>query len=236
MGELRLCVYLAALVVGAVAFAGCGSSASEKGKYTAADVRAAYFRAKDAAFEARQYWADPDFHSMTNYVPLGGIEACPLAQRATGVKNAVEPTAGDPVQLYVVAPRHDDDGLTPTIVQGALLFPTDAIAERGMEQVAAAVDRCPRSYDVRGGPSPILGKYSVSVRPTEVSGWKGIAQQVAHTYQADDVYYEDMAHVILRRGNVILFLDFDHKQVIGDRSDAVDGIESVAKVVLERLG
>jgi hypothetical protein len=236
MAELRLPLAALALAL-ALGAAGCGSSASaDKGKYSADDVRAAYFRANDAEFPARQYWADPDFHSMTNYVPLGGIEACPLAQRATGVKNAVVPQAGDPVQLFVVAPRHDDDGLTPTVVQGALLFPTDAIADRGMDEVAAAVDRCPRSYDVRGGPSPILGKYSVTVRPLEVSGWKGIAQQVAHTYQADDVYYEDMAHVILRRANVILFLDFDHKQVIGDRSDAVDGIEAVAKVVLERLG
>ena len=30
----------------------------------------------------RDYWVDPDYHSHTNYVPLGGIEACPLAQRA----------------------------------------------------------------------------------------------------------------------------------------------------------
>jgi hypothetical protein len=234
MADRRLLAALA-LALG-VAAAGCGSGGETKARYTDADIRAAYFRAADADFQAQQYWADPDFHSMANYVPLGGVEACPLAQRATGVKNAVEPTAGDPVQQFVVAPLRDDDGLTPTVVQGALVFPTDAIADNGMRQVAAAVDRCPRSYDVRGGPSPILGTYSVSVRPLEVSGWKGIAQQVAHTYQADDVYYEDMGHVILHRANVILYLDVDHKKVIGDRADSVDRVEEVAKIMLKRLG
>ncbi len=96
--------------------------------------------------------------------------------------------------------------------------------------------KCPASYEVRGGPSPILGTYSVSSRPLETGGWKGVLQQIAHTNPADDVYYEDAAHVIVQRANVILYLDVTHRKIIGERADSSAKAEAVLRTVLKRLG
>ena len=45
-----------------------------------------------------------------------------------------------------------------------------------------------------------------------------------------------MAHVVIHRDNVILYLDVVQQRVIGDRSDAVEKDEAVAKTILKRLG
>ena len=45
-----------------------------------------------------------------------------------------------------------------------------------------------------------------------------------------------MAHLVLHRDNVILYLDVVQQHVIGDRSDAVAKGEDVAKTILKRLG
>ena len=92
------------------------------------------------------------------------------------------------------------------------------------------------SYEVRGGPSPILGTYSVSSRTLETNGWKGVVQQIAHTNPADDVYYEDAAHVIVQRANVILYFNVTHEKIIGERSDSGATAQTVLKTVLKRLG
>ena len=61
-------------------------------------------------------------------------------------------------------------------------------------------------------------------------------QQIAHTNPADDVYYEDAAHVVVQRANVILYLDVTHRKIIGERSDASAKAEAVLRTVLKRLG
>src|SRR3954452_11331348 len=117
--------------------AGCGSEAKN---YTGADVKAAYFRASDEGELTRtlveDYWADPDDHQHTNYVPLDGIETCPQAQRAHANakidSNSVPPKAGDPVSQFVVAPKNPDDNHTPSITEGGLVFGTSTIATDGM--------------------------------------------------------------------------------------------------------
>ena len=91
--------------------AGCGSDA--KSGYTSADVKSAYFRASDESKAARplvqDYWADPNSHEHTNFVPGEGIETCPQAQRANANAdlkgNFVLPSAGQPVNQFVVAPK-----------------------------------------------------------------------------------------------------------------------------------
>ena len=45
-----------------------------------------------------------------------------------------------------------------------------------------------------------------------------------------------MAHLVIHRDNVILYLDLVQQHVIGDRSDAVEKDEAVAKTILKRLG
>jgi hypothetical protein len=226
----------------AVVLAGCGSDS--KSSYTGADIKAAYFKASDESETARplveQYWADPNDHQHTNYVPLEAIETCPQAQRAHASNpvdgNSVTPDAGEPVTQFVVGPKRPDDIRTPQITQGALVFGTTAIADAGMKSVAGALAECPSTYDVRGGPSPILGTYSVSSREIDSSGWKGYVQQIAHTNPADDVYYEDAAHVVVQRANVILYLDVTHSKIIGERSDSSAKAEAVLRTVLTRLG
>jgi hypothetical protein len=226
----------------AVALAGCGSDG--KSAYTGADIRAAYFKVSDETEAARplieNHWADPDDHQHTNYVPLEAIETCPQAQRANANApldgNSVTPDAGEPVNQFVVAPKRPDDIRTPQITQGALVFGTSAIADAGMKAVAGAMAKCPGTYEVRGGPSPILGTYDVSSREIESGGWKGVVQQIAHTNPADDVYFEDAAHVVVQRANVILSLDVTHSKIIGERSDSSAKAESVLHTVLTRLG
>lgn len=230
------CVVLAALVVG------CGNAG--KSSYTSSEIKSAYYRVQDEREAARplveEYWLNPDDHAHTNYVPRESIETCPQAQRANADAvmdgNNVIPEAGEPVDSFVVAPKRAEDTRTPSITQGALVFGTNAIAETGMEKVAGAVAKCPATYQVRGGPSPVLGTYDVSSREYDEGGWKGVVQQIAHTHPADDVYYEDTAHVIVRRANVILYFNVTHQKIIGERSDSSAKAESVLRTVLQRLG
>jgi hypothetical protein len=220
-----------------VALAACGGSAKP---YTVAGVKSAYFKARDGGPAMQGYYQDPDDHSHTNYVPYGGLEVCPLAQRANydapTVANAIKPEAAEPVQQFVVAPKALEDTRTPTITQGALVFGTSAIAKQGMNAVSSGMEKCPTAYEVRGGPSPILGTYGASSRPVEIAGWKGMVQQIAHTFPQDQVYYEDLAHVVVGRGNVILYVDVTHEKIIGERADATATAERVLQTVLKRLG
>jgi hypothetical protein len=226
-------------VLACLAAAGCGGSG--KSRYSASDVKDAYYRASDGGAALQGFWVDPDFHSHANYVPPAGVEVCPLMQRAnapTRADNMIEPKAAQPVPQFVVAPKSPDDRRTPSITQGAFVFGTSAIAATGMDAVSAALAKCPPRYEVRGGPPGILGSYGVSSRPLEREGWKGVSQQIAHTYppNQDSVYYEDVTHVIVQRANVILYLDVTHQKIIGERSDSAATAESVLKTVLKRLG
>jgi hypothetical protein len=224
-----------------VALAGCGSDG--KASYSSKDIKAAYYRVADETAAARplveEYWVDDEYHSHANYVPREALETCPLTQRANAPSesdHAIEPKAAEPVTEFVVGPKLDTDIRTPSITQGAFLFGTSAIADSGMKQATAAVAKCPANYVVRGGPSPILGTYNVSSRPLETGGWKGVLQQIAHTNPSDDVYYEDAAHVIVQRANVILYLDVTHRKIIGERADSSAKAEAVLRTVLKRLG
>jgi len=228
------------LLVLCLAVVACGGSG--KSSYTVGDVKAAYFRPRDFGPAVTGGFVDPDFHSHSNYVPIGGLEICPLAQRsesATGNgQNEIEPKAAEPVQQYIVNPKAPDDLRTPTITQGGLVFGTSTIAGDGMAAATSAMSKCPASYAVRGGPAPILGTYSVSIRPLKLAGWSGVAQQIAHTFPAgvDNVYYEDLTHVLVRRANVILYVDVTHEKIIGERADSAATAQTVLKTVLKRLG
>lgn len=227
------------LVACVLLLAACGGPGKT---YTVGEVKAAYYRASDFGPQVTGGFLSEDFHSHANYVPLSGVETCPLAQRANaasgGGVNEVEPKAAQPVQQFVVEPKSPDDDRTPSITQGGFVFGTPTIAASGMKQVLAAMAKCPATYEVRGGPSPILGTYNVSARPMKTAGWSGIAQQIAHTYppDIDDVYYEDITHVVLQRSNVILFLDVTHEKIIGERADSSATAQAVLKTVLKRLG
>ncbi len=216
-----------------------------KTAYTVEDVKGAYYTAKDATEtsgeKAEEYLAGLLDSSHVNYIPPGGVQTCPYVHRsetADSPTNVVEPTAGEPVGRFIVAPARPKGSHLPNVSQGALYFATDVIADTGMDEVAKALAECPSSYNVNGGPAAILGKYSVSTRPLEMSGWAGYVQQLAHTYPLgqDDVYYDDMATVVLHRANIILYVDVSARKIIGDRSEAASQVKAIVKAVLERLG
>lgn len=236
---------MALAVALALPLAACSSTpppaAATKTAYTADDVKGAYFKAKDLGPEVEEYWYDKDFHSHNNFVPETAIETCPLVNRSNApgdVTNVIEPLAAEPVQRFVVAPVSDSDFMAPTILQGALRFGSDTIADKAMGEVMAALAKCPAQYEVPGGPPPILGTYRMSSRPLELPGWKGFIQQLGHTYpgRQDTVYYEDLANVVLHRANLIVYVQVTQRKVIGDPSEAVKQVRKVAEIVTTRLG
>jgi hypothetical protein len=234
--------WVLACVLSAAVVAGCG--ADGKSSYTSAEIKKAYFRAADESTTARPLvqdsWVDSDAHQHTNYVAPEGIETCPQAQRANANvkldKNYVEPNAAEPVGQLLIGPKSPDDIRTPQITQGALVFGTKAIAGNGMEIVGKAIGKCPATYEVTGGPSPLIGTYNVTSREYDSGGWKGYVQQIAHTNPADNVYYEDAAHLIVSRANVILYFNVTHHKIIGERSDSSAKAEAVLQTVRKRLG
>jgi hypothetical protein len=169
------------------------------------------------------------------------VQTCAFVHRSStpdSPPNAAEPTGGEPVGRFVVAPEIPLNRRIPEITQGALVFATAAIAESGMAEVADLLKQCPASYAVTGGPPAILGEYSVSSRPFELAGWKGYAQQLAHTYPRgqDSGHYDDMTTIILHRANVIIYFVVVQSKIIGDRATSAQNAKDIAKVVLERLG
>src|SRR3954466_6044309 len=87
-----------------LALAACGGGAGAK-PYSVAGVKSAYFQARDFSPLMQWYYQDPDDHSHTNYVPIGGLEVCPLALRGNyntaTVANAIRPYATEPEPEFV---------------------------------------------------------------------------------------------------------------------------------------
>lgn len=231
---------LAAVCAGVTGCSSSGGATASKPSYTADDVKAAYYTAKDAGQGARDYWYDRDFHSHTNYVPPSAVQTCPYVQRSdtpNAPSNVVQPVGGQPVGQFAVEPARATDSRVPYVTQNALVFASTAIADNAMDEVGSGLASCPGSYEVEGGPPVILGAYRVTSRPLEVFGWKGYVQQLAHTYPPgqDDVYYEDIAIVVLHRANLILYLDLTQKKIVGDRADAAEKATGAMEKVLRRL-
>ncbi len=212
-----------------------------KTAYTVEEVKAALPDAKGDLENVNEYWQDPQFHSHNNYIPPGGVQTCPLANRSDAAgapPNMVLPTGGEDLGRYVIEPARDSDSRTPKITQTGSYFATAPIADLAMAEIVAEHAKCPSSYNVNGGPADIIGTYNVTTRQTDISGWKGYIQQIAHIYRPhqDNVYYEDMSILVLSRANIILYFELTQKKIIGDRSTSGDEAERVMKTVLERLG
>ncbi|WP_066948119.1 hypothetical protein [Microtetraspora fusca] len=237
----RVALALAAVCAALTGCSGTADATATKPHYTADEVKAAYYTAKDAGEGARDYWYDRNFHSHTNYVPPSAIQTCPYVQRsdaANAPSNVVQPVGGEPVGQFAVEPARSTDSRVPYVTQNALVFGSGAIADGAMDEVGSGLAKCPGSYAVNGGPPVILGTYSVTSRPLEVFGWKGYVQQLAHTFPPgmDDVYYEDIAIVVLHRANLILYLDLTQTKIVGDRADSADKARGAVEKVLRRLG
>ena len=119
-----------------------------------------------------------------------------------------------------------------------MVFQNAQLADAGMKQVNAAAAKCPGSFTILGGPPQILGSYTMNSRPLELHGWKGFAQQLAHTspHDINPDTYDDLVTVVLHKDNAILYAGFAQIKKTGERADSGAKAEQVMKKSLERLG
>jgi hypothetical protein len=221
---------------------GCGGG-SEKGTeppYTEKSIKAGFVTAEDLGKGAMAF-EEVEHASHVIYTPPESVPTCPYVQRAddleADVDAAVELVGGNSTGRFIVASRDPARNPLPVVTQGAVVFKSDALAETGMKQVTAEVAKCPNQFTIYGGPPQVVGAYTVTSRPFELEGWKGVAQQLAHT--APDVapgVYDDLVTVVVRKANAILYAGFAQTKKVGDRSDSGARAEDVMKRTLARLG
>ena len=139
------------------------------------------------------------------------------ARSATSVAaNMIQPRAGEPVgQFVVAAKRASDDHARPRSPRARSCSAPARSPSAGWMRSAAAHGQvpAPATRSAAGRRRSSAPTASAAAR-SKRAGWKGFAQQIAHTYPPgqDDVYYEDITHVVLHRANVILYLDVTHQK------------------------
>jgi hypothetical protein len=127
--------------------------------------------------------------------------------------------------------------IPPVVTQGAVVFHNAQIADAGMKEVNATAAKCPSAWTISGGPPEIIGSYTVNTRPLELDGWKGFSQQLAHTAPRDvnPDTYDDLATVVLHKGNAILYAGFAQIKNTGERADSGAKAAQVMDKALARL-
>ena len=232
---------LAGAVLGGLA--GCHSAPARKASsYTVQSVRAGFITTGDLGAGTIQ--VDDSGHGGAHiiYTPPDSVPTCPYVQRADNVSGNVPPAVELPgsnsTGRFVVGPR--DPAATPlaTVTQGALVFTTSALADKGMDQVNAQTAKCPSAFTILGGPPVIVGDYKINNRPFELSGWRGFAQQLVHTFPAgvDPDTYDDLVTVVVHRANAILYVGYEQTKKVGERADSATKVRTALERTLNRLG
>lgn len=230
-------------VVAAAGLAACDSSQKPKASsYTVQSVKTGFITTGDLGAGTIQ--VDDSGHTGAHiiYTPPDSVPTCPYVQRAdtvTGnVAPAVELPGSNSTGRFVVGPR--DPAKTPlaTVTQGALVFTTAALADKGMDQVNAESAKCPGAFSILGGPPVIIGDYKINSRPFELGGWRGFAQQLVHTFPAgvDPDTYDDLVTVVVHRANAILYVGYEQTKKVGERADSAAKVRDALAHTLERLG
>lgn len=237
---------LTAALAGAVlagGLAGCGSSPKPKASsYSLQSVKAGFISTGDLGAGTIQ--VDDSGHTGAHiiYTPPDSVPTCPYVQRADDVTGNVSPAVELPgsnsTGRFVVGPR--DPAKTPlaTVTQGALVFKTSALADKGMDQVNTETAKCPSAFSILGGPPVIIGDYKINSRSFELNGWRGFAQQLVHTFPAgvDPDTYDDLVTVVLHRANAILYVGYAQTKNVGDRADSATKVRAALQRTLKRLG
>lgn len=237
---------LTAALAGAVlagSLAACGSSPKPKaGSYSVQSVKAGFISTGDLGTGTIQ--VDDSDHAGAHiiYTPPDSVPTCPYVQRADDVTGNVPPAVELPgsnsTGRFVVGPR--DPAKTPlaTVTQGALVFKTSALADKGMDQVNTETAKCPSTFTILGGPPVIIGDYKINSRSFELNGWRGFAQQLVHTFPAgvDPETYDDLVTVVLHRANAILYVGYAQTKNVGDRADSAKKVRAALEHTLKRLG
>jgi hypothetical protein len=226
----------------AVALAACGGSSEPPAasSYTPQSIRAGFVKPADVGQNAFQI-EDTEHSNHIIYTPTDSVPTCPYVQRAddvkAGVQAALELDGGDSTGRFIVGPRDPLHHPLPVVTQGAVVFKSAALADAGMKKVDAAAARCPNTFTILGGPPEIIGSYTVNQRPLQVAGWTGFSQQLAHTSPpaVDPETYDDLATIVLRKGNAILYAGFATIKQVGQRADSAATAQKVMQQTLTRL-
>jgi hypothetical protein len=232
---------LAAIVAAAIALAGCGGGSDSSG-FTDRSIKTGFVKPADLGGKDVIEFEDDGVAGHIIYTPEDSVPTCPYAQRAddapAGTTAAVQLQGGNSTGRWIVGPSTPREDAPPVVTQGAVVFQTDQLADAGMKKVSAAASKCPGSFTILGGPPQILGSYTVNSRPLELHGWKGFAQQLAHTSPRDvnPDTYDDLVTVVLHKDNAILYAGFAQIKKTGERADSGAKAEQVMKKSLQRLG
>jgi hypothetical protein len=230
---------LLAAVAAALA-CGCGEG-SDTPRYTERSIQRGFVTAADVG-EGAMSFRDPEHGTHIIYTPPDSVPTCPYVQRADDVAGqvdaAVQLDGGNSTGRFIVGPRNPERSPLPVVTQGAVVFKTDALGVTGMKKVTTAAARCPSAFTILGGPPIVVGHYTVNSRPFEQAGWKGFAQQLAHTSPPDinPETYDDLVTIVVQKSNAILYAGFAQIKRIGQRADSSTKAEEVMKDTLKRLG
>jgi len=231
----------AAAAVLALATAGCGSDARTHPPYTVTSIRYGFATTADVGKGAIR--VDDNGHgSHIIYTPPGSVPTCPYVQRADDAKvrvqPAVEPAGGNPTGRFIVGPPNPERSALPVVTQGAVVFTSDTLAAGGMRTVTAEAAKCPASFTILGGPPIIVGAYTVNRRAFSSAGWTGFSQQLAHTPPPElgTGTYDDLATVVVRKANAVIYLQLAQIRKNGQRADSNDKLGKLVMTTLARLG
>jgi hypothetical protein len=230
---------IAAIVASTVALAACGGN--DQRSYTLRSIKSGFVKPADLgkgviAFE------DTGVAGHIIYTPEDSVPTCPYVQRADdapidAMTPAVELQGGNSTGRFIVGPQNPRHGSPPAVTQGAVVFQSAALADAGMKKVNATAAKCPSSWTILGGPPEIIGRYTTNTRPLALRGWNGFSQQLAHTAPPDvnPDTYDDLATVVLHKGNAILYAGFAQIKNTGERADSGAKAAQVMDKALARL-
>ena len=226
-------------MVATIAVAGCGGGSGQPA-YTQRSIKSGFVKPADLGKGVIEF-EDTGAAGHIIYTPEDSVPTCPYAQRAddapAGTTAAVQLQGGNATGRWIVGPTNPKRGAPPAVTQGAVVFQTAQLADAGMKRVNAEASKCPGSFTILGGPPQIIGSYTVNSRPLELHGWKGFAQQLAHTSPRDvnPDTYDDLVTVVLHKGNAILYAGFAQIKNTGERADSGAKAEQVMTQALARL-
>ena len=220
----------------------CGGGGGDSSGYTQTSIKTGFVKPADLGGKNMIEFEDDGVAGHIIYTPEDSVPTCPYVQRAddapatrrpppSSCRAATRPAAGSSART--ARPRD----APPVVTQGAVVFQNDQLADAGMKKVNAAASKCPSSFTILGGPPQIIGAYTINSRPLELHGWKGFAQQLAHTSPRDinPDTYDDLVTVVLHKGNAILYAGFAQIKNTGERADSGEKAEQVMKQSVARL-
>ena len=231
----------AVFVAAVLALAGCGGGGGDSSGYTETSIKTGFVKPADLGGKNIIEFQDDGVAGHIIYTPEDSVPTCPYAQRADdaprGTTAAVQLQGGNSTGRWIVGPNSPTRDAPPVVTQGAVVFQSDQLADAGMKKVNAAAAKCPSSFNILGGPPQIIGAYTMNSRPLELHGWKGFAQQLAHTSPRDinPDTYDDLVTVVLHKGNAILYAGFAQIKNTGERADSGQKAEQVMKQSVARL-